>query len=761
MTHEPTYYQLLLRVNRLEKEQKEQRRIEEELVKRQKYLESVIHHAPDAIVTLDSSHRVLQWNPGAESIFGYTCEEVLGRDLDDLISRADVIQEARDVTRLVMSGNTLPPLETVRYTRDGTPVQVIVSGSPITLDGVLQGVVAVYTDITRRKDMEKALEKSEQIYRAIFENTGSATFIAEEDTTILLANKEFVKLSGYSKQELEGRRSWKDFVADEKELQKMERYHCLRKQDPRLAPTNYECRIRDKQGLIKDTVITVDMIPGSTQSVASFLDISEHKRLQESLRQERDSLDNILENSADAIVIVDARGRFTRWNRRASELFGYHHEEMLSRKAFDFYSDQKEMDRMLEKLRRASFVRNYEISYQRKDGTAVPCSLSINLLKDKESRVIGSVSIIRDLTEWKKAEERLNYMSFHDSLTELYNRNYFEEEMKRLQDGRHAPLGIIVCDVDGLKSINDTLGHEHGDDLLVNTASILRSNFRASDIIARIGGDEFSILIPQTSHKDMEKLVQRLRTYVEKFNNSGSKIPISLSIGYAVCEEQPADMQEIFRKADQMMYREKMQRDKSSRSDVLQVLMKSLEARDFITEGHCDRLQELILPLARSRSLSEETINDLLLLAKVHDLGKLGVPDSILFKPGRLTADEAREMRKHCEIGQRIATAVSDLAPIADWILKHHEWWNGRGYPLGLKGEEIPLPCRMLALADAYDAMISHRPYRKAVPRDEAVAELRRNAGTQFDPELTEKFIHILTGETQSRPESITGLTPP
>ena len=748
MTHEPTYDQLLQRVNRLEKRQKEQRRVEEELAKRQKYLESVIHHAPDAIVTLDSSHRVLEWNPGAESIFGYTCEEVLGRDLDDLISRDSVIQEARDITRRVMNGKSLPPLETVRYTKNGTPVQVIASGSPIFLDGALQGVVAVYTDITRRKDMEKALEKSEQTYRAIFENTGSATFIADMDTTILLANKEFEKLSGYEKQELEGRRSWKDFVADEADLQKMVDYHNLRRLNPELAPTNYECRIQDKQGLIKDIVITVDMIPGSEQSVASFLDISAYKELQESLRQERDSLDNVLENSADAIVIVDARGRFTRWNRRASELFGYEYQEMRFRKAFDFYPDQAEMERMLEKLRRDDFVRNYEISYQRKDGTSVPCSLSINLLKDKESRVIGSVSIIRDLTEWKKAEEKLNYMSFHDSLTELYNRNYFEEEMKRLQDGRYAPLGIIICDVDGLKSINDTLGHEHGDALLINTASILRKTFRASDIIARIGGDEFSILIPQTSRKNMENLVQRLRTHVETFNQSGAKIPISLSIGYAVCEKQPADMHAIFRKADQMMYREKMQRDKSSRSDILQVLMKALEARDFITEGHCDRLQELILPLARSRNLPEDTVNDLLLLAKVHDLGKLGVPDSILFKPGRLTADETKEMRKHCEIGHRIAQAVSDLAPIADWILKHHEWWDGRGYPLGLKSKEIPIPCRILALADAYDAMISHRPYRQALPKDQAIAELKRNAGAQFDPDLTKSFIEILTGST-------------
>ncbi|MEF8942140.1 MAG: HD-GYP domain-containing protein [Desulfohalobiaceae bacterium] len=168
-----------------------------------------------------------------------------------------------------------------------------------------------------------------------------------------------------------------------------------------------------------------------------------------------------------------------------------------------------------------------------------------------------------------------------------------------------------------------------------------------------------------------------------------------------------------------------------------------MEARDFNTENHCGRLQELAASLARSLNLSQDFVNDLYLLARFHDLGKVGIPDHILFKPGTLTEEEWRQMRQHCETGHRIASSVPDLEPIADWILKHHECWDGQGYPLGLTGQDIPLPCRILAIADAYDAMTGDRPYRSSMTREEAITELRRCAGAQFDPDLVERFIRI------------------
>ncbi|MDH7497385.1 MAG: HD-GYP domain-containing protein, partial [Syntrophomonadaceae bacterium] len=217
-----------------------------------------------------------------------------------------------------------------------------------------------------------------------------------------------------------------------------------------------------------------------------------------------------------------------------------------------------------------------------------------------------------------------------------------------------------------------------------------------------------------------------------------------ISLGYAVSTTRPYAPGDVFKEADNNMYREKLHRSQSARSAIVQTLMKTLEARDFMTEGHAERLHLIAQRLAQAAGLHERSVTDLCLLAKFHDIGKVGIPDRILCKPGSLTREERDEMRRHAEIGHRIALSAPDLVPIADWILKHHEWWDGNGYPLGLKGEEIPVECRILAIADAWDAMTSDRPYRKAMPRHLALEELRRCAGTQFDPELVEHFIRLV-----------------
>lgn len=354
------------------------------------------------------------------------------------------------------------------------------------------------------------------------------------------------------------------------------------------------------------------------------------------------------------------------------------------------------------------------------------------------------LAVVRDISKRKESEIKLYNMSIYDTLTNLYNRNYFEETLNKHLNKDTSGVGIVICDIDGLKLVNDTLGHTIGDDYLKMAATILHENFKKEDVVARIGGDEFAVLINHTSTTDLSSIVAKIDKSLELINTEERIIPISMSLGYAVGNGTQKDLKELLKLADNLMYREKLHHRQSEKSKNIQILAKMLEARDFITEGHGDRMQELCGKLAEGIGMSNNEIKDMHLFAQFHDIGKVGIPDRILFKPGRLTRDEMEEMKLHPEIGFRIAESSPDLAHISDWILKHHEWWDGNGYPFKLKREEIPLPSRILAIVDAFDAMTNNRPYRKAMSKEDALKEIINSKGRQFDPLLVEKFIELI-----------------
>ncbi len=359
---------------------------------------------------------------------------------------------------------------------------------------------------------------------------------------------------------------------------------------------------------------------------------------------------------------------------------------------------------------------------------------------DEISKLTNSINTMLD--ERRKYENEIKHLSFHDYLTGIYNRAFFEEELSRLDTERNLPLTIVIGDVNGLKIINDAFGHEKGDELLVKVSKIFKASFRSEDIVARWGGDEFTVILPKTSLKDTLKIISRAKEKLKK--ESTKTLPLSIAFGSSTKEDSSQKIDELIKTAEDKMHRHKLIEHQSAHSTIISSLEKALEERDFETEEHVKRMKDLAIKLAKELKLPEEILDEIVLLTALHDIGKLSINDSIIHKPTGLTRKEWQIIKRHPEVGYRIAESSAELAPIAKGILHHHEWWNGKGYPKGLAGENIPLISRIISIVDAFDAMTNDRPYRKALSTNKAISEIMRGAGSQFDPNLTVKFVKMI-----------------
>lgn len=464
-------------------------------------------------------------------------------------------------------------------------------------------------------------------------------------------------------------------------------------------------------------------------------------------------MDEIVNKVTDLVFMADKDGRIVDYNQKISEKLGYSQTDLLGYPLNRVMGEN--VDHLLTAMNQTNITNYYDsgINCTKKNGEQLPVSLYVSPIHDKSGDQVGTMLVCQDrsliealqseIDNRIRKEEQLQYIGSHDSITGLYNRTRFEQELINLEKENPQSVGIMICDIDGLKLTNDTLGHHAGDQLLMASAHAIRSAFHGNEIVARIGGDEFGVIVPGGTGVLLNDAYLDIQKAVQQFNLENKGPHLSISIGYAVAGDKAKKIIDLFKEADNNMYKEKLNHINSTRNGVIQALTKTLEVRDFVTEGHTQRIKNLAMELGNYIHLAEPAINNLILLSQFHDIGKIGTPDRILFKPGPLTPAEMKEMQKHCKIGFRIAKSIHDLNPIADLILKHHERWDGTGYPLHLKGNQIPLECRILSVIDAFDAMTHNRPYRKAIPVNKAIDELQRNSGTQFDPEVVAEFLKL------------------
>jgi diguanylate cyclase (GGDEF)-like protein/PAS domain S-box-containing protein len=731
------------RIADLEASEVERKLIEKEIRESKARYKAFFDRTLYCVYVHDFEGRFLDANDTALNLLGYKREDILFVNFSTLLEEDQLAVAFKNMEELLQTGSQKRPNEYKLRKKDGGYVWVEAEASVIYRKGKPYAIQGIARDITDHKRAEDALRESEERYRAIVESSIDGIVIVQ-GLIIMFVNEALYKMFGYqSADEIKGH-EFREFVAPEYKDLMVERG--LLREGGVEVPSQYEFKALRKDGTQFDAELSVTAIiyRGNVARQGIIRNVSERKRTEKALLESEERYRNIFEDSREAIYVSSREGKFIDVNQSTLDLFGYSREEMIGMNVLDIYVNPADRDKFQQEIEQKGSVKNYDVKFYRKNGTEMDCLLTSTVWKAIDGTVFGYQGIIRDITETKKVADQLRYLSLHDHLTGLYNRAYFEEEMHRLESGRYDSAGIIMCDVDGLKLVNDALGHHTGDNLLIATANVLKQSFRESDVIARVGGDEFAVLVANTDSNAIEKACQRIQDTAVKYNSANPTLPLSVSLGFAVSTGTPIIMGNLFKEADNNMYREKLQHSLIARSTIVQILMKALETRDFKTKGHVDRLQKLVIALALAAGLPDHRVTDLRLLAEFHDIGKVGIPEHILFKPCSFTPEEIIEIQKHCEIGHRIAMYTPDLIPIADLILKHHEWWNGEGYPLGIKGEEIPLECRILSICDTYENMTSDRPYYKATSHEEALAELTRRSGTKFDPDLVSKFIQVL-----------------
>ena len=479
---------------------------------------------------------------------------------------------------------------------------------------------------------------------------------------------------------------------------------------------------------------------GEQSALIAHEDITVRKRQQDKLKLFQFSV----ENAAIGICRITPAGNFAYVNNRFCEMLNYSKEELTGKKVSDIDADHSAAEREFywNKIKQNK-INKIETRHQTRDGEIFPVQITSKYLKyqDKEYEF----AFVQDITVHKERIKELKYKTFHDELTGLYNRTYLSQEIERLDTKRQLPISVIMVDINGLKIINDSYGHKKGDELLKKAAAMLAETVRTKDILARYGGDEFIILLPQTDNEIAHNIYERIIKQCQETKKD--ELPLSLGLGVATKNRASENIQYVLKQANENMLQNKLVNDQSSQNRLVKSLLNTLGAKSDETKEHALRMTYLAHKLGEKIGIANSALNKLSLLATLHDIGKTSIPEEVLTKKEELTDEEWQMMKEHPDTGYKIASASPEFSPIAKDIRTHHERWDGSGYPAGLQGKEIPLLARIITIVDAYDVMTNGRPYQEAMSKTEALQEIKACAGSQFDPELAAKFIEMMHEE--------------
>ncbi len=619
----------------------------------------------------------------------------------------------------------------------GSAMMIDYQGEPCTL--------STHHDITERKGMEEMLRESEEKFRLIFEHAAESILVVQNNR-IQICNSVTQTLTGFHEEELL-HMPFDELACPEDRSFAAQHYR------KRLTDTRNEgkqqYRIVKKSGEMALVEMNgVRILWNGLPAIQYFvIDITEQKKGELALKASEEKYRLITDFASDVIWVFNySRWAFTYVSPSVYSLLGYQPEEAMQTQ-LDILVARESLEQIKYKFPKriqdlesgTSFDEPYIAEFRNlhRNGHSIWVETSSKYRYNAEGE-IEIVGVTRNIEERKRAEQEILYLSYHDHLTGLYNRRFYEMELRRLDAQQHLPVSFILADVNGLKLTNDAFGHMTGDQMLIRIASLLQGACRTDDVLARIGGDEFVMLLPRTDREEAERIIRHLeQTLAEEQNEF---MIFSVSFGSATKDAVEQKMTDVFLEAENAMYTRKLRDSSQVHNETVGRILRTLYAKSPAEEAHNREVSEISRILAVAMGLGEELVHETAAAALVHDIGKISLSEKVLLKAEPLTEEEWTEFRRHPERGYRILKSASEYAALAPIILSHHERTDGKGFPKGLSGEAIPLPSRILAVADAYTTMTSPRGNQTPFSPEEALEELCRNAGTQFDREVVRAF---------------------
>jgi PAS domain S-box-containing protein/diguanylate cyclase (GGDEF)-like protein/putative nucleotidyltransferase with HDIG domain len=480
-------------------------------------------------------------------------------------------------------------------------------------------------------------------------------------------------------------------------------------------------------------------------SVTIIEDVGERVRAGEAAREAEERFRHAFDEAPIGMALVGPDGRFLRVNRKLAQITG-HDQARLLEQTFQEITHPDDVDadveQMQQVLRGEMSTYSMEKRYLRSDGSVVWVMLSVTLVRGPDGAPLYFVSQVEDINDRKRQEAELERLANFDAMTGLGNRRKLLADLEGLlRQPAIEPFALAIFDLNGFKAYNDLFGHPAGDTMLSRLAQALMAAIGDEGVGYRIGGDEFCVVTSAPPDAVFARANAALSA-------KGDWFTIEAAYGQVRLPGEAADVSSALQIADGRLYVGKGTSRRTAPQQARDALMQVLVEQDPLLSEHASRVAELAESTARRLGLDEEEVWHVRLAAELHDVGKAAVPEMLLDKPGALDNAEWSFIKRHTVIGERIVSAAPALARVGRLIRSSHERPDGNGYPDGLVGEAIPLGARIVAVADAFDAITSNRPYARARSVDYAIEELRRCAGTQFDREVVEAFVEALQAST-------------